>query len=72
MLRRFLVRSLVLAGMLLACIAHLVWNGRTRLLVVRPGHPNSDVSWRAVTFAAVALHLWTALTLLGSRYAVGN
>ncbi|MGZ6989260.1 MAG: hypothetical protein ACXVH0_09895, partial [Thermoanaerobaculia bacterium] len=109
MLRRFLLRSLILAGILLACFAHLVWNGwhakkivaenaphpalstgksdnnirvptwepgrlydltfergeatggalppdarlevqlassgRTRLLVVRKGHPNTDVSW---------------------------
>jgi hypothetical protein len=29
-------------------------------------------SCRAVTFAAVALHLWTTITLLGSRYAVGR
>jgi hypothetical protein len=111
-LRRFLLRSLVLAGILLACFAHLIWNGwhakkvfaenlphpplssgkrdidlwvptyepgrlydltfvrgeetgealpagarlkiqlasngRTRLLVVRPGHPNTDVSWWAL------------------------
>src|SRR5450830_1307031 len=95
-LKRFLLRSLVLAGILLACFAHLIWNGwhateivgenipyprlssryrvndlifwptgpgvkpvpagarlkiqlssngRTRLLVVRKGHPNTDVSW---------------------------
>lgn len=112
MLRRFLLRSLALAGILLACIAHLVWNGwharkilaenlphpplssgkrdidlwvpthahgrlydltfvrgedaagaqpagarlkiqlassgRTRLLVVRSGHPKTDVSWWAL------------------------
>jgi hypothetical protein len=108
-LKRFLLRSLVLSGILLACFAHLIWNGwhakkvvaenlpnpslstgkrdidlwvptsepgrlydltfergeetggpvppdarlkvqlasngRTRLLVVRKGHPNTDVSW---------------------------
>jgi hypothetical protein len=108
-LRRLLLRSLILAGLLVACFAHLVWNGwhateivgenipyprlstgyrdidlwhpstsfgrvydmifwpagqgvkpvrsgarlgiqlasngRTRLLVVRKGHPNTDVSW---------------------------
>ncbi|MDL2717232.1 MAG: hypothetical protein PT977_05715, partial [Acidobacteriota bacterium] len=27
MLRRFLLRSLVLAGLILACFAHLIWNG---------------------------------------------
>lgn len=109
MLRRLLLRSAILAGILLACFAHLLWNGwhakkvvaenlphpalstgkrdidlwvptgapgrlydltfvlgetpaeslppgtrlkvqlasggRTRLLVVRPGHPKTDVSW---------------------------
>jgi hypothetical protein len=110
--RRLLLRSLVLAGILLACFAHLIWNGwharevvggnipsprlssghrdidlwhpstsfgrvydmifwrtgesvkpvrsgarleiqlasngKTRLLVVRKGHPNTDVSWRDI------------------------
>ena len=109
MLKRFLLRSLILAAILFACFAHLIWNGwhakkvvsenlphpslstgkreidlwvptnepgrlydltfergegtggpvppdtrlkfqlasngRTRLLVVRKGHPNTDVSW---------------------------
>jgi hypothetical protein len=26
-LKRFLLRSLILAGILLACFAHLIWNG---------------------------------------------
>jgi hypothetical protein len=111
-LKRFLLRSLVLSGILLVCFAHLVWNGwhakkvvgenvprpllssgkrdidlwvptyepgrmydltfergeetggpvppdarlevqlasngRTRLMVVRSGHPNTDVSWWAL------------------------
>jgi hypothetical protein len=39
--------------------------------LARTEAPERDRWWRAVTFAAVALHVWTALTLLGSRYAVG-
>jgi hypothetical protein len=40
--------------------------------LVRTSIPGRERWWRAVTFTAIALHLWTALTLLGSRYAVGN
>ncbi|HEX5854948.1 MAG TPA: hypothetical protein VFZ57_04955, partial [Thermoanaerobaculia bacterium] len=39
--------------------------------LVRTSTPGRERWWRAVTFTAIALHLWTALTLLGSRYAVG-
>jgi hypothetical protein len=40
--------------------------------LARTSIPGRERWWRAVTFTAIALHLWTALTLLGSRYAVGN
>ena len=39
--------------------------------LARTSTPGRERLWRAVTFTAIALHLWTALTLLGSRYAVG-
>jgi len=39
--------------------------------LARTSTPGRERWWRAVTFIAIALHLWTALTLLGSRYAVG-
>jgi hypothetical protein len=39
--------------------------------LTRTSTPGRERWWRAVTFIAIALHLWTALTLLGSRYAVG-
>jgi hypothetical protein len=39
--------------------------------LARTSIPGREWLWRAVTFIAIALHLWTALTLLGSRYAVG-
>jgi hypothetical protein len=39
--------------------------------LARTSIPGRERWWRAVTFIAIALHLWTALTLLGSRYAVG-
>jgi hypothetical protein len=39
--------------------------------LARTSIPGRERWWRAVTFTAIALHLWTALTLLGSRYAVG-
>jgi hypothetical protein len=39
--------------------------------LARTDAPGRDRLWRAATFAAVALHVWTSLTLLGSRYAVG-
>jgi hypothetical protein len=39
--------------------------------LARTSTPGREWWWRAVTFIAIALHLWTALTLLGSRYAVG-
>lgn len=121
MSRRFLLRSLALAGILLACLAHLVWNGwraektvaenlphpplssgmreidlwhptaspghvydftwewpeekpwevpegtrlevqlasfgRTRLLVVQPGHPNESPSWWGVLRRQVRLQI---------------
>jgi hypothetical protein len=40
-------------------------------VLARTSTPGRERLWRAVTFTAITLHLWTALTLLGSRYAVG-
>ncbi len=44
MLRRLLLRSLVLAGILLACFAHLVWNGWHAKKVVAENLPNPPLS----------------------------
>lgn len=44
MLKRFLVRSLILAGLLLACFAHLIWNGWHAKKVVAENLPHPLLS----------------------------
>ncbi|HEY3350335.1 MAG TPA: hypothetical protein VGM13_11215 [Thermoanaerobaculia bacterium] len=44
MLRRFLLRFLVLAGILLACFAHLVWNGWHAKKIVAENLPHPALS----------------------------
>ncbi|MCM3877400.1 MAG: hypothetical protein NEA02_13415 [Thermoanaerobaculia bacterium] len=50
MLKRFLLRSLILAGLLLACLAHLVWNGRhaTEIVGENIPHPRLASGYRDI------------------------
>ena len=40
--------------------------------LARTEAPGRERGWRMAIVAAVALHVWTAISLLGGRYAVGN